>query len=487
LIVKKIRYGQEYDYDDNTKRFYNPITHNWIQKPRPSTKGKNKGKYKGKSIGKNISTIDNSVHHYYDFKLDHLGFSPERSERINFFLSKVERKYQQFNWIKNNNEDELDDNDDEAKVYFSNKEINYLLTADNRNDIIQSLVDNDLIKLNKKEKKYIYLDNRTIHFTNPKILWFFTPTDKMLSREKKKKIITYKRVNNSVNNYYRIIEKNLGDYAKYYRNQYKCKFNITREEFDQVIRSKYYRKNRKCTLDEYMKSSNYLYESIMEWNRGNKYSNLSTYKIDKFSGRVHSLFTQLSTDFFMFNDTFNIEIDLATSQPVMLAHILKQEIGENHFSTDIDIDIYEKIKSYYSLPDRSAAKNLFYKITYGRKTSLKELYPEVNHWVKEKKNFNLNYHRYRSNTPEYRLMKFYNKKGESIKRHSIIALILQELELKIFQRIWDVLHSMDIAFVTRHDSVVINADDLENAKYHIENILDDELCVNYKLRTENFK
>jgi hypothetical protein len=309
-----------------------------------------------------------------------------------------------------------------------------------------------------------------------------------LTREKKLNEITFLRVNNSVNNYYRIIETKLGYYADYYRNQYNCKFQITREEFDEVIKDKYNSKKLKCSFDDYKKKSNYLYESMLDWNRGSKYSNLSTYKIDSFSGRVHSIFSQLPSDFFKFNDTFNIELDLTTSQPVMLAHILKTVIGENQFSTDVDngVDIYMKIQDHYSLPDRDAGKKKFYQLMYGYKTSLKELYPKANQWISEKKKFDLNEYRYRKDTSEYRLMNFYNQKGQYIKRYSIIALMLQEFELKVFQKIWATLNSFGIAFVSRHDSILINETDLDAAIVHINNILDDELCVNSRLRVKKY-
>lgn len=495
MIQKRLRYGNQYDYDDNKQRYFNPITKKWVKKIRPSSKGKAKGKA--------ISKIETPEHFYYDFQINELNsqskptvhYSPERLERINFFLSKVERKYQARNWIKNNNDSDLDIKNDEKVIYFSTIELKYLLTAEKRDEIIKTLTDNDLVKLNKKEKKSHWIDGHSITFINPKFYWFFTPTKNLLSREKKLKAITYKRVNNSVNNYFKIIESKLGDYSSYYRNMYKCKFNITRDEFDQVIKSKYEEKKlkrlkeakpMKCSFDEYVKSSNYLYETIQEWNLGNKYSNLSSFKVDSFSGRVHSIFSQLSKDFFKFNDTFNVEIDLATSQPVMLAHILKSEIGENQFSNDVDngMDIYEKIKNHYSLPDRDAGKQMFYELIFGHKSNLDELYPEANQWIKEKKDFDLYTYRYKSDTPECRLINFYNKKGKYVRRYSIIALMLQELELKIFKKIWEVLNTVGIAFVTRHDSVVINPNDLENATYHINNILEEELCVNGRLKVK---
>lgn len=482
MIIKKIRYGKEYDYDDRLKRFYNPRTNKWVLKIRPSTKGK----HVGEGVGKSISRIENSGHFYYDFQLNQLGYSSEILERINFFLSKVERKYQQINWINKN--DDNHKNGEESIVYFSTTEINYLLTNKNRNEIIQDLVVNDLVELKKKKKKSHFINGRFVTFINPKILWYFSPTRNLLSREKKLKEITFLRVNNSVNSYYQTIEKKLGDYADYYRKQYNCKFNITRDEFDLVIKSKFYRKSLNCSLDEYLTSSNYLYESILEWNRGTKYSNLTTYKIDLFSRRVHSIFSMLSSDFFRYNDTFKVEIDLVNCQPVMLAHILKSEIGENQFSTDIDngIDVYEKIKDHYSLPDRDAGKKKFYQLVFGYNSSLEELYPEANQWIMTKKKFDLNEYRYKKDSPENRLMNYYNKKGQYIKRYSIIALMLQEKELEIFKRLWATLNSLDIVFVTRHDSVVINETDLDSAIVHINNILDDELCVNSRLRVKKY-
>jgi Fe-S cluster biosynthesis and repair protein YggX len=83
-------------------------------------------------------------------------------------------------------------------------------------------------------------------------------------------------------------------------------------------------------------------------------------------------------------------------------------------------------------------------------------------------------------------MNFYNSKGKRIKRHSIIALMLQELELKIFKQIWDTLNTIGIAFVTRHDSVVINENDLDNALYHINTILDEELVVNFEFKVQEY-
>lgn len=486
MVIKKACCGDLYDYDDKRKLYYNPPTNKWVQRIRPSVKGQNKGKY--------ISKVENSKHHYYDFKLSHLNYSPEKTERINFFLSKVERKYQPLRWF-NINDDNIQKIDKETIVYFSSRELNYLLTVKTRDEIINDLVGNDLIAIKKQEKKSHFIDGRTICFTKPKILWFFSPTKKLLARKKEIKTISYKRVNNSVNNYYGYIEKKLGYYADYYRRMYTCKFNISRKEFDQIIEEKYQNKKlarinegkqMKCTHDEYLKSANFLYESIMEWNCGDKYSNLSSFKIDAFSGRVHSIFSMLAIDFYKYNDTFNFEIDLKTSQPVILAHLLRQEIGDNKFSNDVDngIDIYEKIKTHYSLNTRAEGKQMFYELIFGSKTNLEELYPQANAWVKEKKNFEIKDYWRQKDTLEYDIMAFYVKKKKWIRRHSIIALMLQKKELDIFRKIWNALHTVGIDFVTRHDSVVINLKDADNALYHINNILEDELSVNYKLHSK---
>jgi hypothetical protein len=284
----------------------------------------------------------------------------------------------------------------------------YLLTDKKRDAIIKSLIDNDFVKLKRVEKKSHTINGQNISFITPKFYWYFTPTDNLLSRKKNLKAITYLRVNNSINSYYKILEKQLDDYANYYRKMYNCKFNISRQEFDQVIEEKYQSKQHKCSFEEYKNSRDYLYDTIQEWNNGNKYSNLSTFKIDSFSGRVHSLFTMLSSDFFRFNDTFNVEIDLVNSQPVMLAHILKQEIGANTFSEDVDngVDIYKKIQDYYSLPDRALAKDTFFELAYGPKTNLGELYPEANQWIEKKKNFDLNTYRFMTDTAECKVDEF---------------------------------------------------------------------------------
>jgi len=348
-------------------------------------------------------------------------------------------------------------------------------------DILKELVELGLIEIENKTNRYNNLNS------------YFIPTDKLLSIKTKRKIITDKKVIKSISRYYAEYKRKLRYYYPYLMKQVSTRFVISYDKLLDEIKNKYNPENHKGTIDEYIESRYYIWEMIEQWNNGSRYDRLDFYIIDDFGKRVHSIFTYLPKEIIKYNDTLNYEIDLHQSQPTMLAQYLLENIGENTFTNDInnDVDVYNKMIDYYQIEGeddedkRKKAKKKFYKLLYGviyQLDEIEELYPYIIPFIKKLKTYNKR--KYDNNrTDFYRLRKYYreHKNGEVFKPFAILSFILTRKETEIFRKIWERLYDNRIKFATRHDSIVVNDKHSIRAKQIMEEILQEELNVKFKI------
>lgn len=472
MIIKKERYGKTYDYDDNTNKFLNPLTKKWVKNIRQQSKGKF------------IKKVKNEIkiqHRYYSFNLDFIPSTDNHNERINFFLYKVLAKY---NFIKNrtNSIEDMDMDNDDKKPYFSIEQLEMILSKNWRTHL-ERLVRYGYIVHKKQRKETFILDGNLKYLKKDVNFNYFVPTDKLLITKKKYEYIKIWNVYNSVCRYYRTLELALGDYLPTYKKIYNSKFIITRKQFNRIIERKYkeyiIKKDNPSTLQEYKNNNKYLYKMMMDFNEGTKYTNLDFFKVDNFSGRVHSIFTYLSSDFMKYNTKVNYELDLHQSQMTILASILQDEIGDNSFTNDINngVDIYIKIQKLLKLETRGIAKDFMFSMIFGstgRKHKLfKKIYPDVEEYIYKVKT-----------TYNKETFNFYKLKGKQYKPYAAFVMKLQKKETELFKKIWTLvnLHKHKIPMATRHDSIVIPIEYKEIGLDIMNNVLEQELNCKYKIK-----
>lgn len=495
MIIKKFINGELIDFNDQTNKYLNPHTGKWIVKYRQPAKGQAKGKAKGqakgqakgKAINKSIQIIPECEREifYYSFESEIFdSLTPEISERINFFLFQIERKYLRFNHMNNEyNEENIFEKDKETTVYFTLKELDSILTQKNKYAYINWLEANGLIKKMDEKMEFIVINEKKSYLDTEKTLHKYIPTPLLLSLSKKKSYITYLRVSNSIKRYYAIIEQQLGDYKPLYMKQYKTHFNINKQQFDFIMTDKYttYKEEKESSnkpfmsLVNYLKENNYLFDMIMAFNENNKYNNLNYFKVDSFSGRVHSIFTYLPSSIVMTNTSFQREIDLKQSQMILLAQLLFDRIGDNSFTTDINngVDVYQLMANKLGV-SRKQGKEFMFRLVFGNVydkafSVFKEIWGDAAEYIYQLKT---------TDNPDIRA--YYNRTGKKYKRYAVLCMLLQKKELSIFKDVWQACSRYTIA--TRHDSICCSDCDYENVKKIMTDILEQHLTVRFELK-----
>lgn len=189
------------------------------------------------------------------------------------------------------------------------------------------------------------------------------------------------------------------------------------------------------------------------------------FKVDKFSGRVHTPVTNLKGELrkqLLIKGESTVFFDVATMQPLLLGKILEDEIGSNEFSDWINsgIDIYLKIQEILKLPSRDASKEKFFEILYGKSNErLAHIFGHTNwiEWVNDIKSRPVAEN---PNTEE--------------KEHSNLAWLLQTSEVKVMRKIWKQLIAADIIFFSVHDEIIVRQSDSEESQRIIEKVLSGE-------------
>jgi hypothetical protein len=193
------------------------------------------------------------------------------------------------------------------------------------------------------------------------------------------------------------------------------------------------------------------------------------FNVDYFGKRVHTPVTILDLkyrDQILLKGEKTASIDIATMQPLLLAEILKKNIGPNQF-TDIvyNDDIYIYLQNKANLETRASAKKFFYKIAFGKPNNkLNQYFGDENwiNWINELKSKPLDI----------------NPKKDKV--HNNLAFLLQSKEVEVMSQIWQKLANNGIYFLSIHDEVLIRESDIVKAKEIVDRILQKHFSI-YKL------
>lgn len=198
------------------------------------------------------------------------------------------------------------------------------------------------------------------------------------------------------------------------------------------------------------------------------------FKRDEFSGRIHTPITSLPGTIrkeLLLDGEEVRSIDVATMQPLILAHILKRNIGKNSFTTWIESgeDIYQKLSEVLKINDRDKGKKRFFEVIFAPPS--KELNNIFGNeaWIRWINNYKTKV------VPEN---KYTNKK-----RHSNLAWLLQKTEVEIMQGVWKNLYTSSIPFLTVHDEIIIKKTDFKASLAIMKSVFDTQFSF-YKLNTK---
>jgi hypothetical protein len=189
------------------------------------------------------------------------------------------------------------------------------------------------------------------------------------------------------------------------------------------------------------------------------------FKVDHFSGRVHTPVTSLKSEFrslLLIKGEQTVSLDVVTMQPLLLGKILEEKIGYNQYSYWIDEgeDIYIRLMQTAKLTDRPAAKTKFFQILFGRSNeNLATTFGNAD-WIEWINDFKSKPLHSNPNTEE--------------KEHSNLSWLLQTTEVKLMRKIWEALIKADIIFLTVHDEIIVRQSDQEETESIMSRILSQE-------------
>ena len=189
------------------------------------------------------------------------------------------------------------------------------------------------------------------------------------------------------------------------------------------------------------------------------------FKVDHFSGRVHTPVTSLPSEYrsqLLIKGEQTVSFDVVTMQPLLLGKILEEKISFNEYSYWIDDgeDIYIKLQQTAKLIDRTTAKTKFFQILFGRSNeNLATTFGNAN-WIEWINDFKSKPLHSNPNTEE--------------KEHSNLAWLLQTTEVKLMRKIWSALIKADIIFLSVHDEIIVRQSDQDETYSIMSRILSQE-------------
>ncbi len=198
------------------------------------------------------------------------------------------------------------------------------------------------------------------------------------------------------------------------------------------------------------------------------------FKVDTFSGRVHTPITGMShlirPNLILRNEK-TVSLDVSQMQPTLLGAILKNSVGTNSFSQAIDegLDIYSMLQSTAQLDGRKEGKKRFFEILFGKPNDqLTKMLKGANwlDWINQYKS---------ADEPR-------NPNGRE-KQYSNLAWLLQTYEVQIMSKIWRELAEKAIPFLTVHDEIIVQEQHLQQATEIMTNILNKHF-IKFKINTK---
>ncbi len=341
-------------------------------------------------------------------------------------------------------------------VFFTVEEIRSLLGRDLHKERLQALINAGIIQP-------VYVEN---WHNSSQCRYAFRPL-RLVPITLHPSSIKHKVIHNSLNLYYDYKRKDYSKEAKILIGHLrKTKIVCTAIDFFDEVKAIYpnYKKKTEAkgkkpmSLSRYLDNFHYIYANIQGFNSARGKEIYKYISEDDFGNRVHSIITQLPGNirnkFLRIKGESVIELDLAASQPTLLAKLLYQEHPDNIFfkATNSSMDIYEYLSEIFHFGDRETAKIEVMRMINGR-----------------------------VNGKPHKLLKSVDFKTAEIlekwkdSNHKNVASKLQRKESFIFRPIWRKLNGAGISFVTVHDAVYIPKSKLNVAYQIMKNVLDNHL------------
>jgi hypothetical protein len=198
------------------------------------------------------------------------------------------------------------------------------------------------------------------------------------------------------------------------------------------------------------------------------------FTIDNFGGRIYTPLTSLKKELreqILIDNEKTISLDVVTMQPLLLANILKKQIGQNEFTSTIEAgnDIYLKIQEKANLKSRDEAKEKYYQIMYGKANNDLSLFFENANWIEWINKFKTNPFKHNPRTNE--------------KPNSNLSWLLQSYEVKIMKQVWRKLFELNIPFLTVHDEIIVRKRDEHQTMDTIRKIFQKEF-IYYQIKNK---
>lgn len=363
---------------------------------------------------------------------------------------------------------------------LNREELRAYLTQDMLSPILDILVANNIIILDRTEKTTYYSkENNKLLFT-----YRFKIKDFDLYKGYTEKTsVNYTKNETIFKKLYQIKVKGFsGEMLKIVNMQCKMDVNITEDEFYTETLNYYptYCK-KKESKEETVKEFDIYYkedalprlELIQKWNKLSlKDRKIQKFvKICKYGNRLHTLFTFIPSYCRKYIDGLGEgikEIDLHQSQPTIFNKILTDNNIFGKFNDALtNGDIYDTYEPDVNVPRTVKKSKLFSGIfsAHGAPDFLafEKVYKEEASMMRE----------LQKNTILY-----YTGTNKKIKQHKNISALLQRKESEIFKAIWIKLINKRIKFISVHDAIYCNTEDYDMVKRTMTFALNKELGKN---------
>lgn len=187
------------------------------------------------------------------------------------------------------------------------------------------------------------------------------------------------------------------------------------------------------------------------------------FTVDSFSNRVHTPVVNLKGDLrkhLLFYNENVVSLDVKQMQPLILAKVLNDVIGNNPFTETIykGDDVYMSLYNLNpTLKSRDEAKKMLFQLIFGHpQEKIKFYFSGDTKWIDW-------INTYKSTTEP--------KNPHSENTHTNLAWLLQYSEVQIMYSIWSILKIKDIPFLTIHDDILCRERDYKK----VADIMDNEL------------
>lgn len=252
-------------------------------------------------------------------------------------------------------------------------------------------------------------------------------------------------------NYYNRINKSLSKESSYiYDTMLNTTINLNDEELLEALLDSSKRHNI-VEAEEYVsKYFQLLRDMILDFNSNSHVAIVE----DPFGNRIHTLISQIIKEirqsYIYINDKPTSELDLHQSQMVILGKVANTLYGENSFSKSvINSDIYKLFGEMNGIMERGEQKKLMFRALFDRQGSkadlmFKNAFPDLYPFILDFKTTLL-------------------CENPSKKRYSNLAFMLQREETAIFREVWRNLINHKVAFLTAHDSIIVERENTDKA------------------------